>query len=466
MNPPTDIEDAMRVLIIGGGVGGLTAALSLHAAGIGCAVAESAAELRPLGVGINLQPHAVRELTELGLGDELARLGVPTSSMRFTDRFGGTILSMPRGRAAGYDWPQYSVHRGELQMLLLSAVRERLGAGAVRTGLRLEDFEQDPGRAAERNPGQGSGRGFEQGFEQGSGRDSGRSEAGVGGVTAWLRDVRTGERLTERADVLVGADGIHSTVRARLHPGDGPLLWNGIRMWRGTAEAEPFLDGTTMVVAGSNLSAKFVAYPVSARPRGRALINWVAEVVTAGPGPVPAADWSRPGRLRDVLPHFDGWRLPYLDVPALVSASERILEYPMVDKDPLPEWGTGRVTLLGDAAHPMYPVGANGGSQAVLDARVLARELAGAADPAAGLAAYEKERRTATTGLVLAHRELPMERTIALVAERAPGGFDDIADVLTPRELADMAAAQQRITDVDVSALNARPSWSVRRSAG
>ncbi|MFF3443542.1 flavin-dependent oxidoreductase [Streptosporangium sp. NPDC002721] len=425
----------MRVLIIGGGIGGLTTALSLHAAGIDCVVAESAVRLRPLGVGINLQPHAVRELTELGLGDELARTGVPTSSMNFTDRFGGTILSLPRGRSAGYDWPQYSVHRGELQMLLLAAVRERLGAGAVRTGLRLEDFEQD-----ETGP------------------------AGPTLVTASLRDARTGEQLRETADVLVGADGIHSAVRARLHPGDGPLMWNGIRMWRGTAEGDPFLDGTTMIVAGSNRSAKFVVYPISrARARGRVLINWVAEVVTAEAGSVPAADWSRPGRLEDVLPHFDGWRLPYLDVPALISGSERILEYPMVDKDPLPWWGSGRVTLLGDAAHPMYPVGANGGSQAVLDARVLARELAGAPDPAAGLAAYEKERRTVTTGLVLAHRELPMEKTIALVAERAPGGFDDIADVLTVEELTDMAAAQRGITDVDVSALNARSSWNVRR---
>lgn len=420
----------MRVLIIGGGIGGLTTALSLHAAGIDCEVVEAVVEPRPLGVGINLQPHAVRELTELGLGEALAEIGVPTSYLTYTDRFGGAILSLPRGRFAGYDWPQYSIHRGELQMLLLETARERLGT--VRTGLSLEDFEQD----------------------------------GTG-VTVSLRDVRTGEHLKETADVLVGADGIHSTVRARLHPDDGPLLWNGIRMWRGTMEGEPFLDGTTLIVAGSNLSAKFVAYPISARlrARGRALINWVAEVTVAEPGPVPVADWSRPGRLEDVLPHFDGWRFPYLDVPAVISGSERILEYPMVDKDPLPRWGDGRVTLLGDAAHPLYPVGSNGGSQAVLDARVLARELAGAADPAAGLAAYEQERRTATTGLVLAHRELPMEETIAVVTERAPDGFDDIADVLTPEELANMAAAQRRTTDMDIKALNSRSSWNVAYKA-
>ncbi|WP_244894015.1 flavin-dependent oxidoreductase [Planobispora rosea] len=417
---------AMRVLIIGGGIGGLTAALSLHAAGIDCAVAESVTEPRPLGVGINLQPHAVRELTELGLEKMLAGIGIPMSHLTFTDRFGGVILELPRGTLGGYNWPQYAVHRGELQMSLLKAVRERLGPDTVRTGLSLEDFQQD-GR----------------------------------GVTALLRDMRTGERVKEAADVLVGADGIHSTVRARLHPGDGPLLWNGIRMWRGTVEGEPFLDGGTQVVAGSNLAAKFVVYPIATRPRGRVLINWVAEVMVSRPGPVPAVDWSRRGRLEDVLPYFDGWRFPYLDVPAIIGGTERILEYPMVDREPLPRWGWDRVTLLGDAAHPMYPVGANGGSQAVLDARVLARELATAADPAGGLARYEAERGPVTAGLVLAHRELPMERTIAMINERAPGGFADITEVLTPAELAEMAAAQRRITDEDVKFLNERASWSV-----
>ncbi|GAA3115192.1 flavin-dependent oxidoreductase [Planomonospora alba] len=417
----------MRVLIAGGGIAGLSTALSLHAAGIDCTVAESVAEPRPLGVGINLQPHAVRELTELGLGEELAALGVEMNYLTFADRFGGVILPLPRGSLAGYAWPQYAVHRGGLQMMLLAAARERLGGGAVRTGLALEDFTQD-----------------------------------ASGVTAVLRDVRTGAVRRERVDVLVGADGIHSAVRARLHPTAGPLLWNGIRMWRGTAEGEPFLDGATQIVAGSNLSAKFVVYPIAPRDGGRVLINWVAEVMVGAPGPVTGADWSREGRHRDVLPHFDGWRFPYLDVPALITATERILEYPMVDRDPLPWWGRGRVTLVGDAAHPMYPVGANGGSQAVLDARVLARELATASDPAAGLAAYEAERRPVTGELVLAHRELPMEKTIAMVTERAPGGFDDIADVLTPQELAEMAAAQRRITDTDVRLLNERPSWSVR----
>nr|BFE87352.1 hypothetical protein GCM10020093_099530 [Planobispora longispora] len=278
---------------------------------------------------------------------------------------------------------------------------------------------------------------------------------------ASLRDVRTGGRAEIPADVLVGADGVHSAVRARLHPGDGPLLWNGVRMWRGITEGEPFLDGATLVVAGSNRSCKFVAYPVS--PDGRQ-INWVAEVKVDPGGPVPAADWSREGRLEDVLPHFAGWTFSWLDVPGLIAGAGRILEYPMVDRDPLPSWGRGRVTLLGDAAHPMYPVGSNGGSQAVLDARALARSLA-ASGPVEGLAAYERERRTATTPLVLANREMPMERILALVEERAPLGFGDVSEVLTAEEIAEMAAGQRRMTDMDVTFLNERPSWSVVRDA-
>lgn len=417
----------MRAMIVGGGIGGLTAALSLHAAGIECSVVESAAALRPLGVGINLQPHAVRELTELGLGEDLAASGIATSYMTFTDRYGGQILALPRGKAAGYRWPQYSIHRGELQMILLAAVLERLGPEAVRTATRLEGFEQADGT-----------------------------------VTATLTDVRSGAVSSERVDALIGADGIHSTVRLRLH-GTDPLKWSGITMWRGVSECDPFLDDATVLVAGSNRSAKFVAYPVSARARGRgqALINWVAEVNTAEPGAVSMADWSREGSASDVLEHFGGWKLPWLDIRDVVQRSAQVLEYPMVDREPLPVWGSGLITLLGDAAHPMYPIGSNGGSQAILDARVLAHALATHDDVRHGLVAYERERREPANALVLAHRALPMERTITMVMDRAPGGFTDIAEVLTPAEIARMADDQRRITDMDVETLNTRPSWTV-----
>ncbi|NUW47055.1 flavin-dependent oxidoreductase [Nonomuraea rhodomycinica] len=414
----------MRIMIIGAGIGGLTTALSLHAAGLDCVVVESAAVLRPLGVGINLQSHATRELTELGLADQLADKGVETTFITFTDRFGGEILSIPRGRSAGYLWPQYSIHRGELQMILRAAVEERIGP--VRLATRFERFEQDGD-----------------------------------GVEVTLRDAATGETTRERVDVLVGADGVHSSVRAQLHPEGDPLRWTGIRMWRGIADGDRVRDGATVFVAGTNLSVKFVAYHIS--PADPRMVNWVAEVKVGDGGEVGEADWSRTGRLEDVARYFADWKHSHVDVMALLKATPRILEYPMVDRDPLESWGQGRVTLLGDAAHPMYPIGSNGGSQAVLDARVLARCLATIDDPAEALAAYEAERRPPTSALVLAHRALPVEETISLVMERAPHGFADIADVLTPEELAAMTAAQRGITDMDVKALNERESWSVVR---
>ncbi|MBT2459815.1 flavin-dependent oxidoreductase [Streptomyces sp. ISL-86] len=356
----------MTVLIAGAGIGGLTAALSLHAAGIDAVVVESAREIRPLGLGINLLPHAVRELTELGLGDALAAIGVATAENVYCDRFGNEMFAEPRGLAAGHHWPQYSVHRGELQLLLLAAVRERLGAGAVRAGTRLVGFE----------------------------------EAGTT-VRARLLDRATGAVEETRAGALIGADGLHSAVRARLHPDGGPLLWSGIRMWRGVTEAEPFRTGRSMVIV-SEADVQLVAYPI-----GRNRINWVCQVRVSEPRPLAEeAGWNRTGRLADVLPYYEDWAFGPYDVPGLLAGSGEILEYPMADRDPLPAWGRGRVTLLGDAAHPMYPVGANGASQAIVDAGVLARELAEAAEVPTGLARYEHTRRDATTAVVLANRDM------------------------------------------------------------
>ncbi|MFC9973353.1 flavin-dependent oxidoreductase [Spirillospora sp. NPDC127200] len=413
----------MRVLIVGAGIGGLTTALSLHAAGIEATVVDAATELRPLGVGINVLPHAVRELTELGLGERLAAIGIETAEMVHFDRHGGRIWGEPRGRALGYRWPQYSVHRGELQMVLLAAVRERLGADAVRAGTACEGFEQDGAL-----------------------------------VRVRLRDRASGAEETVEADVLVGADGLHSTVRAALHPGERAPRWNGIRMWRGVAEGEPFLTGATLAVAGSNAAAKMVVYPIAERGEGRQLLNWVAEVKIPDDRLSEYADWNRAGRLEEVLPHFADWDFDWLDVPALLSRTDRILEYPMVDRDPLPAWGRGRVTLLGDAAHPMYPIGSNGGSQAVIDARVLAWELARGGDPEKGLAAYELARRETVNAIVLACRDMPADRVLHTVEERAPGGFERIEDVLSAQELETITGAYRQTSFSDVAALNERPS--------
>lgn len=410
-----------EVLVVGGGIAGLTTALSLHAAGLGCRVVDKARELTTVGVGINLQPHAVRELTELGLERELAELGVPIAELVFCDRFGTRIWGETRGVAAGYRWPQYAVHRGGLQMMLLRAVQERLGPEAVQTGLAFDDCAETSG-----------------------------------GVSVRLR-TRDGATVTTDADVLVGADGLYSAVRAHLHPNEGPPVGSGIRMWRGTAEGVPFLDGRTQAVAGSIATARMVVYPITPTRDGRATINWVAEVRL--PEAAPVRDWTTRGRLEDVLPHYAGWQLEWLDVPELIRRSDPILEYPMVDRDPLSWWGTSRITLVGDAAHPMYPVASNGGSLAVVDARVLAYHLATEPDVATALLGYENDRREPTTAILLASRGLGPDPVLHTVAERAPNGFTRIEDVLSAAELAQIGESLRTTTNADVTTLNERPTW-------
>jgi 5-methylphenazine-1-carboxylate 1-monooxygenase len=439
----------MRVIIAGAGIAGLTAALSLHAAGLEPLVLDPARELRPLGVGINLLPHAVRELTELGLAGQLADTGVETAEQAHFDQHGTLIWGEPRGRALGYDWPQYSIHRGHLQMILLQAVRARIGEHAVRTATEVTGFTE---------------------------RDD------VVEVHAASR--AGGAASTLRADVLVGADGFYSAVRAQLHPGQAPPHWSGVLMWRGIAEAEPFLTGATVAICGSNAATKFVAYPVARAGQGTVAVNWVAEAMIGGaeppagfspptaPGPAarsfaparrpPAIrpDWTQAGRLADVMSWFGDWKLGWLDVPGLITGSPEILEYPMADRDPLPWWGRGRVTLAGDAAHPMYPIGSNGGSQAIIDARVLAASLAGCGgDVPAGLAAYEAARRPEVNAIVLANRDMPGDRVLQEVARRAPDGFRRIDDVLSAAELAALRDAYRATSLQDAAALNARPPY-------
>jgi 2-polyprenyl-6-methoxyphenol hydroxylase-like FAD-dependent oxidoreductase len=347
------------VLIAGAGIGGLTAALTLHARGIGSTVVERASQLKPLGVGINLLPHAVSELYELGLGDELSRIAVAPAAISYYDTDGKLLFREPRGIDGGYGYPQYSVHRGQLQMLLLSALRDRVGPNVVRTGAELHSFD-----------------------------DSGER-------------VRVHTSAGEfETDSLIGADGIHSAVRAQLHPEPDPLLWSGVRMFRGAAAREPFLDGRTMAIVKGAKGVDLVTYPI-----GGGQINWVVMLPESDPGPLPGdAKWNQPGDRSQVLRHLERWNLGWLDAADLVRRTEQVLEYPMVDRDVLPWWGRGRVTLLGDAAHPMYPVGANGGSQAIVDARVLADELA--RDPVGGLRAYEDIRRAETADVVAANREM------------------------------------------------------------
>ncbi len=396
----------MTVLIAGGGVGGLTLALSLHERGIPCTVFEAAEQLRPLGVGINTLPHAIRELAALGLLPALDAVAVRTRELRYLNRFGQEIWVEPRGTWAGHEVPQFSIHRGHLHQVLWQASRDRLGDAALVTGARLSGFAQD----------------------------------GTG-VTAHFADGRG-----VRGDVLVGADGIHSVLRAALHPDDGGIRWNGIQMWRGAIDWPAFEGGDTMIVAG-DMVEKLVLYPIAAGATpGTRLTNWVvcAQIGDASRPPPRREDWSRPGSLAEVLPHVARFRIPFLDVEALVRATPEFWEYPMCDRDPLPFWTQGRVTLLGDAAHPMYPVGSNGASQAVLDARCLAALLA-EGDAVAALAAYEAERLPKTAEIVRSNRRGGPERVVDVVSERAPQGFARLDEVIAREELAAIAGGYARM---------------------
>lgn len=388
----------MKVIIVGGGVGGLTLALMLHARGIEATVYEQASEIREVGVGINTLPHAIRELADLGLLPALDAVAIRTHELHYMNRFGQTVWREKRGLHAGAPVPQFSIHRGRLQGVIHKAVVERLGPDAVRTGRRLLGFLQDEG-----------------------------------GVTAHFADSRRAlDGETARADILIAADGIHSTVRSHFFPNQGPPRWNGVQMWRGACDWPVFLDGDSMIVAGG-MAGKLVLYPIAPgkTPQTR-LTNWVVNIRCGDPlKPPPKEAWSKPGRLEDVLPHARRFTIPGFDLLGLIEASGTFWEYPMCDRDPLPRWTHGRVSLLGDAAHPMYPVGSNGASQAVLDARCLADLLARAEHPRQALAAYEAIRLPATAEVVAMNRAGGPERVIDAVEALAPNGFDDVERVLS-----------------------------------
>lgn len=396
----------MKIAIAGGGIGGLTLALLCHRHGLDVEVWEASESLRPLGVGINLLPHAVRELTALGLEDALARIGIETSSLSYYNKRGQPIWQEPRGRAAGYDWPQFSVHRGEFQMLLYRTAVERLGADRVHTGHTLESIDDSGGNGKP--------------------------------ARFTLRRRSDDARVEASADVLVGADGIHSAVRRHFYPtGDAPRFSRRL-LWRATTDAAPYLDGRSMFMAGHQ-DQKFVAYPISEplRAQGRSRINWIAELrVPEGyPDTPPRSDWNRQVDKAVFRAAFETWRWDWIDIPALIDGAEAIYEFPMVDKDPLPRWTFGRVTLLGDAAHPMYPIGSNGSAQAIVDARYLTDCLLGERDIDYALREYEAERLPRTAGIVLRNRMNGPEQVMQLAETRAPDGFARIEDVIPRAEL-------------------------------
>ena len=416
----------MRVLIAGAGIGGLTTALALAQRGIDVRVFETARELAPLGVGINLLPHAMAELAVLGLQDEIEALGVRTAELCYFNRHGQLIWREQRGLDAGYTVPQVSVHRGRLQLALFEIARARLGRDALRTGCQLESFANES----------------------------------AGSICVRFSERASGAVFDERADVLVAADGIHSTVRKQLYREEGLPRWSGSILWRATSRATPFLTGRSMIMAGSR-ARKFVAYPITPPgDDGLCTINWIAELERSGGEPPAREDWNRRGAVGDFLSAFADWRFDWLDVPGLIQSADAVFEFPMVDRDPLARWTDGRATLLGDAAHPMYPIGSNGASQAILDARALADALTEERDIDEALARYEAARRPATAQIVLSNREHGPECVLDLAEERAPDGFARVEDVFAPGELAEIAARYKRVAGFAPGAPHLAPGAS------
>ena len=407
-----------EIIIVGAGIGGLTLGLALHQAGIACRIYESVPDVKAIGVGINLLPHATKELAALGLEDALARVAIETTDATFFNRFGQLIYQEPLGRAAGYDHPQFSTHRGDLQMILLDAFRSRAGGDRIVTNRHCVGVAQD--------------------------------EAGV---TVTFSDGPGGKnRLAVRGRVAISCDGINSAVRKQFFPDEGEPRYSGVNMWRGVTRWKPMLSGASMVRAGWLSHGKMVIYPIRAADSdGLQLINWVAEIETPN---YRKRDWNRAGSIEDFIGAFADWHFDWLDVPAFIRAADLVLEFPMVDQDPLPRWSFGRVTLLGDAAHPMVPRGSNGAGQAILDVRALTAALREHADPVAALAAYEAQRLEATARVVLTNRTNPPDAILREVYERTRDRpFAAIGDVISHEELVALSEGYKRIAGYSKDAL-------------
>ncbi|ATG38181.1 flavin-dependent oxidoreductase [Phaeobacter piscinae] len=408
----------MTVMIAGAGIAGLTLGLTLHELGVPFHIYEATETLKPMGVGINLQPNAVRELFDLGLEAELSAIGVRTRRLGFYSKLGKTIWEEPRGEAAGYSWPQFSVHRGALQMMLYHALLARAGSSVITTGARATGYDtSDQGACLH--------------------LENGRSAHG---------------------DLLIAADGIHSAIRAQMYPDEGAPIWNGRILWRATTFAPAFHGGAAMAMIGHD-QLRLVAYPISAPDdTGTATINWIAEKQFDPSAHWNRESWNRAADIRDFLPDFANWRFDWIDVPALINGAKIVYEYPMVDRDPLPRWQDGPVSLMGDAAHPTYPVGSNGASQAIVDARLIgAQMLAHGVTPQA-LSTYEAAVRPVTTAVALANRAGGGPDGVLQQVETLCGGdFSDIGEVIPQAELAAHAAKYKSIAGFSIEELNARP---------
>lgn len=423
------LETQPKILIAGAGIGGLSAALALHASGFtNIHIFEAASTLTTLGVGINVQPSAVLILRNLGLLEALEKTAIKTQELNYYNRHGDAIISEKRGVAAGYAVPQFSIHRGEFQMLLLSAVKERLGEDVVRLNHALSGFEQD--------------------------------EKHITAQFSQKRDGAEAEMVAVTGDVLIAADGINSTARRILYPKEGPPRFSGRMLWRGCIEREPYLTGASMVWAG-HADQKFIAYPISQRSadKGKSLVNWIAELRIRGKDDTdltpPKTDWTKAVNKEVFAGPFESWRCGGLEMQDLIESTEKVFEFPMSDRDPVEQWSFGRLTLLGDAAHAMYPIGSNGASQAIIDAESLAKHLSSSIEkiPVA-LKAYEQERLPPTAKIVMANRANGPDHVLQLAEERARDGFKDVHDIIPKEELENIGKAYKKVAGFEMDSVN------------
>jgi 5-methylphenazine-1-carboxylate 1-monooxygenase len=273
-------------------------------------------------------------------------------------------------------------------------------------------------------------------------------------VTLRFVDTATGANAPSiQATVAIACDGVNSAARRQFYP-DEQLVFTGINTWRGVTRGKPILDGRTYFRIGSIKTGKIVIYPIAddIDGEGKQLINWTTEIQTNTDA---RNDWNKPGRLEDFYAIYESWTFDWLNVAELIRNSESIFEYPMVDKDPIARWTFGRVTLAGDAAHPMYPRGSNGSAQGLIDARTLADSLQQNADPLAALTLYEQARTDATARVVRANRENPPD-FINIKVEELTGDrpFENLDDFISQADLRRLSEQYKAVAGFDLARLS------------